>query len=569
MRLTSRRAAMGLLSLVMLTMAQSVIGATATDFTISVFPSLLVISQGSSGTATVTLSSPPFLSNASTITLTGSGAPSGVVISFSPNPLGIPAYDFVSFASNASMVAATVDRNVLVGNYSITIVATSSQGIIHSAQMTLRVKVQGPDFVMSVFPPIARVAAGGGPVNYTVTIKSSSGFTGPVRLELPLPSPVVGSSWQFTTESVTLSPNGASNSTLRVWVSTTTFVGRHNLTITASSRTPPILHTVQVQLIVSVNMLQPPDFALSLSPDKLTVSQGSSGNSTVAMHDTSHAKAVVAARSAISLTASGNPTGVGVTFRSNSLTQNSPSTTVTINVAGNVTAGTYPIRITGQAIAGGCIGGFCYDYFLSRNATMMLTVAPRCFISTAAYGSELAPEVQFLRDFRDNSVLKTKAGSNFMIAFNAWYYSFSPGIAAWIAGSETARSFTRAVLYPLIGALTISSSIFDLFSFNTEIAALVAGISASSLLGAIYLTLPIIIVTRVAKRRMDRKALTSILGIGLALALFGTLSNGTLGLAQILTSVVVLETMLLAPSILAQGILGKACRSRVGIKRQS
>jgi hypothetical protein len=142
-----------------------------------------------------------------------------------------------------------------------------------------------------------------------------------------------------------------------------------------------------------------------------------------------------------------------------------------------------------------------------------------------------------------------------MLAFNAWYYSFSPGIAAWIGGSETARGLMRAVLYPLIGALTISSSLFDLFSFDTEIAVLVAGISASSLLGAIYLTLPIIIVLRAAKRRMNRKALISILGIGLALALFGTLSNGTLELMQILTSVVVLESMLLAPSILTKGIL--------------
>lgn len=52
-----------------------------------------------------------------------------------------------------------------------------------------------------------------------------------------------------------------------------------------------------------------------------------------------------------------------------------------------------------------------------------------CLIATAAYGTELAPQVQFLREIRDNTVMSTTTGASFMTGFNQLYYSFSPTIA--------------------------------------------------------------------------------------------------------------------------------------------
>ena len=52
-----------------------------------------------------------------------------------------------------------------------------------------------------------------------------------------------------------------------------------------------------------------------------------------------------------------------------------------------------------------------------------------CLIATAAYGSELAPQVQLLREIRDNQLMNTESGSAFMSTFNEAYYSFSPTIA--------------------------------------------------------------------------------------------------------------------------------------------
>ena len=47
-----------------------------------------------------------------------------------------------------------------------------------------------------------------------------------------------------------------------------------------------------------------------------------------------------------------------------------------------------------------------------------------CLIATAAFGSEMAPQVQFLREIRDGTVLQTQSGSTFMTGFNQFYYSF-------------------------------------------------------------------------------------------------------------------------------------------------
>ena len=46
-----------------------------------------------------------------------------------------------------------------------------------------------------------------------------------------------------------------------------------------------------------------------------------------------------------------------------------------------------------------------------------------CLIATATYGSEMAPQVQQLRELRDNQLLQTESGTAFMGTFNDIYYS--------------------------------------------------------------------------------------------------------------------------------------------------
>lgn len=128
-----------------------------------------------------------------------------------------------------------------------------------------------------------------------------------------------------------------------------------------------------------------------------------------------------------------------------------------------------------------------------------------CIIATATYGSELSPEVQFLRDFRDNTVLSTFAGSSFMTVFNGFYYSFSPSVASTISDNEVFRGVMKVVLYPLIGTLHISSVAFSIFSFSPELAVVVTGLIASSLIALVYVTPWVLLLSFLNKFRPSTK----------------------------------------------------------------
>jgi len=162
----------------------------------------------------------------------------------------------------------------------------------------------------------------------------------------------------------------------------------------------------------------------------------------------------------------------------------------------------------------------------STNIEVLVGPAPPspCIIATATFGSEVSPDVDFLRSFRDRLVLSTKAGSAFMQVFNAWYYSFSPFVARAIAASEPLRLTVRAVLYPLLSILRMSASIYSMFSMTPELAILAAGVVASSLIGLVYLTPFTLITFRGFTNRRKRAvslAMICVRSVSLALLLVG------------------------------------------------
>jgi len=71
-----------------------------------------------------------------------------------------------------------------------------------------------------------------------------------------------------------------------------------------------------------------------------------------------------------------------------------------------------------------------------------------CLIATAAFGSELAPQVQQLRELRDSTLLQTTSGSAFMLGFNQIYYSFSPTIADWERENPVFKEAVKIVITP-------------------------------------------------------------------------------------------------------------------------
>ena len=108
-----------------------------------------------------------------------------------------------------------------------------------------------------------------------------------------------------------------------------------------------------------------------------------------------------------------------------------------------------------------------------------------CLIATAAFGSELTPQVQFLRNFRDYRIQSTVSGLAFMNTFNTIYYSFSPQVADYERGQPWLQGTVKAGLYPLIGILMISERAYALAAGDTG--SILAGMTASLLIGAVYI----------------------------------------------------------------------------------
>ena len=78
-----------------------------------------------------------------------------------------------------------------------------------------------------------------------------------------------------------------------------------------------------------------------------------------------------------------------------------------------------------------------------------------CLIATAAFGSEMAPQVQFLREIRDGTVMSTHSGTAFMTGFNQFYYSFSPYVADYERENPVFKEAVKITLTPLLTSLTL------------------------------------------------------------------------------------------------------------------
>jgi len=119
-----------------------------------------------------------------------------------------------------------------------------------------------------------------------------------------------------------------------------------------------------------------------------------------------------------------------------------------------------------------------------------------CLIATASFGSELAPQVQLLREIRDNTILQTKFGSAFMTGFNQFYYSFSPTIADYERENIIFKETVKLTLIPLLTSLTLLQYA-DIYS---ESEMLGYGIGIILLNIGMYFAAPAILITKIRKR---------------------------------------------------------------------
>lgn len=288
-----------------------------------------------------------------------------------------------------------------------------------------------------------------------------------------------------------------------------------------------------------------PSFALNAYPPFISISQGGSG--TVSITGSS----ISGYADTVTISAVDLPNDVTYSVEPNRvsiLAGENASSTLMLQATSNATPRT--AAITFQAS----------DGTIAHSVSILLTIAnttgppakPQCLVATATFGSQLSPQVELLRRYRD-SVVSSRTGASFLLMFNAWYYSFSPDVAGYIGDHSNARWVMKGVLYPLIGSLTLSSELYSALSAYPEYATLLSGLLASSTIGAFYIGLPLSII----KQKFKLAAGASLRNCGVLL-LFGLcgiflgLNSGSTSLLMVAGPLSVLSTMFGSAALIAE-----------------
>ena len=118
-----------------------------------------------------------------------------------------------------------------------------------------------------------------------------------------------------------------------------------------------------------------------------------------------------------------------------------------------------------------------------------------CLIATATFGSELAPQVQQLRELRDNTILSTESGTTFMTGFNQFYYLFSPTIADLERESPIFKEIVKISITPMLTTL----SLLNYADINSEEEILSYGVGIILMNVGIYFAAPGAIIVKIYK----------------------------------------------------------------------
>ncbi len=318
-------------------------------YTLSASPTSVTVQQGNQGTSTITTAVSGGFNSA--VTLSAAGMPSGTTVSFNPNPIPAP-------GSGNSTMTITVGSSTPTGTYPITVTGNGG-GVQQTTTVTLTVTAP-PSFTISASPASLTVVQGNQGTS-TITTAVSGGFNSAVTLSAAgMPS---GTTVSFNPNPIPAP--GSGNSTMTITVGSSTPTGTYPITVTGNGG------GVQQTTTVTLTVTAPPSFTISASPASLTVAQGNQGTSNITTAISG------GFNSAISLSASGVPTGTTVSFNPATIpAPGSGNSTMTITVGSSTPTGTYPITVTGNG------GG------VQQTTTVTLTVtAPPSFTITAAPAS--------------------------------------------------------------------------------------------------------------------------------------------------------------------------------------
>ena len=317
-------------------------GSATPSFTLSDSPSSLTITQGGSGTSTITVNDVNGFSGS--VTLAASGLPSGVTATFGTNP-----------TTGTSVLTLTASSTATTGSATVTITGTSGS---LTASTTLALTVNStatPNFTIAASPTSVTVTQGTSGTS-TITITSTGGFNSATTLAASgLPSGVTAA---FSTNPVTPPANGSATSTLTLTASSTATVGTATVTITGTSGSTS--HSTTIALTVNASS-GTKNFMLSLSPSSFTIDDNGSVSTTLTV------TSVNGFHSPVELSVNEFPTDVSATASSNPVTppaNGSVKVTLIWSASRRAPTGTTTIELIGTSGS------------LTNQTPVTITVAP-------------------------------------------------------------------------------------------------------------------------------------------------------------------------------------------------
>jgi len=442
-------------------------------FQVSASPTEQVTSQNGTVSYTVSVS-----------LISGTAAP--VELSLQNVPMNVTAYlnPMAGTPPFTSTLTVSTSQLTTPGTYTIDVVgASGTQNETSAVTLT----VQGPtppaafDYSIEVTGPSTLTVQQGQATAFNLQTLVVSGSTQTVDLSVSGLPPDASFSLSTT------SGEPPFGTTLSVQTSLNTPGGSYPIVITGVSDGGQPHHPAQPVVLVVSEV--PRDFSLT-SVNSVNLVQGSRIYVPVTV------TALGYFQSNVSLTGSFSPSvsGMSASFSPSSVVpplNGTAQVVMEITAVQNTAGVPYQLTITGTSSAPS----------LTHQITLDVNVSP-CLIATASFGSATSPEVQFLRNFRDNQIMSTFAGSTFMEVFNSWYYSFSPDVAHFENTHSIIRSGIRMALYPLIAILHLGSWTFSLLASMPEVAVLLTGILTSFLIGLAYCALPLFLLLIALRRRV-------------------------------------------------------------------
>ena len=295
-------------------------GSATSGFSLSASPNSVSVVQGNSGTSTITSTVTGGFDSA--VTLSASGQPTGVTVTFGTNPIT---------GAGTSTLTLTVASTAATGTSTITVTGTSGSTVETTTVSLTVTAAASPNFTLSASPTSVSVVQGNNGTS-TITTTVSGGFNSAITLS---------ASGQPTGVTVGFSPTsitGAGTSTMTLTVGSTTAPGTHTITVTGTSGSTT--HTATVSLTVTASSTGA--FTISVSPTSGYLDQGQSGYAVVTTTVSGGFDW------AIALSATGVPSGVTYSFSPASIAAPGSGTSdFNLTVSRSAPIGTYSITITG------------------------------------------------------------------------------------------------------------------------------------------------------------------------------------------------------------------------------